>query len=940
MPSSKLALLLASAIGGASAALINRPSYERDLHARATTNGSCISAPDNACVSLVGFCVTGIASGQVPATQFWSDRVCAAAATCAGMGPVLDAACCAGTCHQPTDIASLDYNNIYAGIVGDCAFQPGGCSLTWQPFVDWFYNTIQSTNTNIWPESGDVVLGWWANIATWTGFCTGTSCVDGAIPYNNFNDWYHFSSAVLVTTPGTPQYVQPLSDDRDVNDDDWTPDFSWPCPFDDPNDCWWDYGPPTTASSVTDALKADVGAAKPGKFVLSGDRSLATFTVKPSGSANSRYIPIAFGHAEHQPLNVPPPTYVNGQPLVLHLNGTDKYSPPSARSFVDDLEIIPVIPQVEVYNTSVAPGPIERRAITPDACQGAVDTPTTLPTLKYYCNLLPNICANIRSHPDFSGDQMTLTYDPFGASTGARRDGVCTTTVKAAFQLAGKCDLRQHNPAYWKVSCDEFPFNSALEGGSGNAQVMAVPTREQQYQGSLQSSITNLRRVATDGTSVWKGASNRMCHSYRIQLVNTPEAGAPATAVGSLDSGSAFFSSGVSGTRFLTDRRVENVPAPFLTDTDYPATASNLKVPSNSRVFDCRPCSIGSVPPPPPRRAVLARGEQNETVRVVPKIEGGEKPTPTTPPRMLADFEFGKRQASSCTRSTTKATSTPEATLAAGQDISAAQDAAAAAAAAAVGVPAAAAAAAAAAVAAANALAPAAAALTEATSDSAFAAAIAAAEAAIEAAQDAAAAIWGLGPDTPDEINEAADDVISATSSISDAIQEAQDVVPANVPIPPDTDPAKNPNNNAGPPPNAPPAACFGAGSQGFLKIGDTYFTNENGKAPATLVDVGSDAFFGLNIPTSRTLEAVVGCPGVYGWASGAALAPDFQVDCGSLELGSYWNGAKQQCYSYNTGPGTFSVICGNNLGNIYSCLQGAGLYGTLNPAFINWATS
>ena len=65
MPSSKLALVLATAIGGASAALINHPYYERDLHARATTNGSCISAPDNACVSLVGLCVTGIASGRV-----------------------------------------------------------------------------------------------------------------------------------------------------------------------------------------------------------------------------------------------------------------------------------------------------------------------------------------------------------------------------------------------------------------------------------------------------------------------------------------------------------------------------------------------------------------------------------------------------------------------------------------------------------------------------------------------------------------------------------------------------------------------------------------------------------------------------------------------------------------------------------------------------------
>lgn len=182
--------------------------------------------------------------------------------------------------------------------------------------------------------------------------------------------------------------------------------------------------------------------------------------------------------------------------------------------------------------------------------------------------------------------------------------------------------------------------------------------------------------------------------------------------------------------------------------------------------------------------------------------------------------------------------------------------------------------------------------------------------------------------------------VTSASSSITDAMQNAQNVIPPQTPIPPDTDPAKNPNVNQGPPPNAPAAACFGAGSTGFLKIGDSYFTNANGNAPATLVDVGSDAFFGLTLPDDRTLESVAGCAGVYGWADGAPLAPDFQVDCSTLELGSYWNGVKQTCYSYSTSPGSFSVLCGNNLGSIYSCLQGQGLYGTLTPAFINWATS
>ena len=91
--------------------------------------------------------------------------------------------------------------------------------------------------------------------------------------------------------------------------------------------------------------------------------------------------------------------------------------------------------------------------IVPAKCTGSVDTPTTLPTLSYYCDIMPNICANIRSHPSWPtrGDSMTLTYDPYGASTGKRRGQVCTVSVKSNLQNTGKCDKRQHDPAYWKV---------------------------------------------------------------------------------------------------------------------------------------------------------------------------------------------------------------------------------------------------------------------------------------------------------------------------------------------------------------------------------------------------------------------------------------------------------------------------------------------------------
>ncbi len=184
--------------------------------------------------------------------------------------------------------------------------------------------------------------------------------------------------------------------------------------------------------------------------------------------------------------------------------------------------------------------------------------------------------------------------------------------------------------------------------------------------------------------------------------------------------------------------------------------------------------------------------------------------------------------------------------------------------------------------------------------------------------------------------------VSSSTSAVSDAVDSSSNVVNPATPVPPDVDPSRDPVVNSGPPAGLPAAACFGAGSKGFLKIGDTYFVNENGKAPATLVDVGSDAFFGLTLPNNHALLPVDGCSGMYEWRVDGGLQPDFQVDCSTMELGSYWNGEKQACYAYREAdvPDLFLVLCGNNIGNIYSCLQAANAFGTLDPAFISWATS
>ncbi|KAH9896052.1 hypothetical protein C8Q73DRAFT_665065 [Cubamyces lactineus] len=870
------ALALSWAVGFISASAV-LPVYNHVLQPRDTVNGSCISGPDTFCVSLVGLCVTSIAIGQVGSTSFWSDNVCTAAATCAGMGTVLNAACCAGTCRQPLDITSLDYNNVYAPIVGDCAYQTGGCPLTWQPFVDWFYNTIQGTGTNLWPESGDYVLDWWAQIAMWTGFCTGDNCTDSAIPYTNLDDWFHYSSAVVVTSPGTPEYAPLPSTNLTKN---------------------WD-------------------------------------------------IPMPFGRAQHQPVNAPPPVYVNDELVPLRLNGSALSWAPGATARIGEMSLqtktLPPTPTPSTpSSTSVTRSVLAKRAkITPGLCNSGIspiETPPVLPTLTYHCAFLPNICANIRSHVDWdhTTDSMQLTYDPFG--NDAKRRDVCTPSVKADFQAMGKCDPLDHNPIDWKVSCDEFPFNASLEGGFGNAIVNAVPAREQQYQGTLQSAITTLRRVRTDAGTSWKGNKMRMCHRYLLKLVDNTPANAPAGAIGSVDPGSAFFS-GSTGLRWVTDKRVllaaasSTFPRSFSsTSWPYGADDTALAIPGfGGATYNCAPTTISSCAP---------------TTTPVPRALGF--PTQSAESRALTaaaqPVHRAKRDAPACSLSSAAPLPTTSAEASA---VAAASSASASAAAAAAAAALASAsnptadesAVAISAISAANALAPAAAALAAASSDASLSTAIAASQSAYDAAQDALMQIRGLGPDIPSWLQQIYDALTSSSNDVSKAIASENNVINPQTRIPPDTSPPNNPVVNSGPPPNVPPAACFPAGSKGFLRLGDSYFTNANGKAPAELVGVGSNAYFGLTLPNDIVLRAIDECQGVYNWDSGD-LQPDFQVGCSTNELGSYWNGVKQACYTYFINDSEFAILCGNNVANIYTCLQSSALYGQLIPAFINWATS
>ncbi|KAI0819149.1 hypothetical protein BC628DRAFT_1333748 [Trametes gibbosa] len=936
-------LLLSPCLALASGSVINILPQARSIQPRATVNGSCISAPDTSCVSLVGLCVTRITTGQIGSTVFWSDPVCFAAATCASMGSVLDAACCAGTCRQPSDIASMDYSNLYYSIVGQCAFQTGGCSLTWSAFVNWYYSVIQSTNTNLWPASGDDVQARWADMATWTGFCAGTNCADGAIPYTNLDDWLHYSTAVTATSPGTPDYV-PIFSTLDDNLDNWTPNLLWSCLLDDPTECWWDYGPPPpgTVAPDPDSDMLSVSALV-GKSRQALHPNLATFRVNVSSSS-----PFAVGRAPSQPPNMPPPVYVNGELFPLKLNGTVVHWNITTRrreaaAPLPPRASLPGVGAEHALRTN-ATGGKTKRAIVPATCRKLpLDIPSTLPVLTYYCPLFPGICQNIRSHPDWDSatDTMQLTYDPFDG--GKRRKKVCNKKLKTDMQNAGRCDPLQHDPNYWKVSCDEFPFSSSLEGGTGNSVTLAVTNAEQDLQGTLQSYLSQLRTVAHNGKTSWGKASK--CHRYILKLVDSIPAGAPPEAMGSLDAGSTFFASGETFRYTKSSNVLSAVPPSYTVDTPYDASQTKVPIPKVATPVDCSPQACK----PKPSSALVSSGALlDEDVMSSPvespSPEEDTLPTPTSTP--IDSTTHVKRQASSCVPQSSAALpmSSAQASAVAVASSSTAKAAAAAAAAAlasAANASAAQAAAAAAAISAANALVPAAAALAAAASDASLASAIATAQSLVSAAESALNTIFSL-PNLPDWLITVRNQVSSASSSVTTAIESSANVVNPATPAPPIVEPSKNPSVNSGPPAGAPAATCFGAGSKGALKLGDTYFVNENGIAPVTLVDAGSDAYFGLEIPTPRYIAQAVGCPGVYLWVNSSPLQPDFRVDCATMELGQYWSGAKLTCYAYREAsqPGIFAIICANNIGTLYSCLQQSGNFGTIESAYITWVPS
>ncbi|KAJ3712779.1 hypothetical protein DFJ43DRAFT_1127971 [Lentinula guzmanii] len=175
----------------------------KELSSRELTPGDCVSlfkftrgvyhgTSDQSCVNLVENCRFTVADNNI--TDIWGVQSCVAAATCQGVTPLVEMVQCTQS-EVGSDVSvpdaqeteSLDYN-IYATIVGDCAWQEGGCPITQQNYIDFVYGTLSDIATDTWPDVNNVIANWWDYITAWTA--TGDT-----VPYLNFNDWLHYSNS-------------------------------------------------------------------------------------------------------------------------------------------------------------------------------------------------------------------------------------------------------------------------------------------------------------------------------------------------------------------------------------------------------------------------------------------------------------------------------------------------------------------------------------------------------------------------------------------------------------------------------------------------------------------------------------------------------------------------------------------------------------------------
>lgn len=125
--------------------------------------------------------------------------------------------------------------------------------------------------------------------------------------------------------------------------------------------------------------------------------------------------------------------------------------------------------------------------------------PSFEPTVKYYSSAMPYIVDNIRAGQAATGDGDPATGQllerEFGDFIKENRDDACGTTALARLRKIAATPP----PNMTSPSCDEYPFASTVQGGTG-ATVAWVPLAENTAQGTLMAQFyRDYRVMPSDG---------------------------------------------------------------------------------------------------------------------------------------------------------------------------------------------------------------------------------------------------------------------------------------------------------------------------------------------------------------------------------------------------------------------------------------------------------
>nr|WBV74231.1 putative chitinase [Pestalotiopsis kenyana] len=161
------------------------------------------------------------------------------------------------------------------------------------------------------------------------------------------------------------------------------------------------------------------------------------------------------------------------------------------------------------------------------------NTKTQYPTISFIgmCQNIRNYLNNRPSGTTGGSNWMELTYLPTGGNNRndacSAKSAECANTKSAMWPTAvyNLAAAGVTNPDYQleqgysdKISCDEFPFNSSDEGGTG-AQVACVAVEQQNYQGQIIAiirDITDTTVGAKWGARTWNGGDRK----YTVTLVS------------------------------------------------------------------------------------------------------------------------------------------------------------------------------------------------------------------------------------------------------------------------------------------------------------------------------------------------------------------------------------------------------------------------------------